>query len=268
MTAHREETKYLVSPEQARLFAREVRTKVATHRHRGEGANLLPQPRHYVTTIYFDTPDRALYRAAHATESHLKLRAKEYYDVHPDLTETATDPRQLVRFQSILWLELKSRDAKFSGKQRIGLPKADVPAFFTRGQITQEMVQIQQATHGEDARAVLDSVAQLCRRLAEPVRADCLVNYRRVAWQDDAGELRITLDTDLAFYAPPDDLWTRAWALLRNTLGPAVASESRRVIEIKTRAAQPGWLVEALHAIRILETPFSKFDAASSAVHG
>ena len=50
--------------------------------------------------------------ATSCVDSHLKLRAKEYYDLHPELTETATDARQLVRFQPILWLELKHKDRR------------------------------------------------------------------------------------------------------------------------------------------------------------
>lgn len=269
MTAERREDKFLVPAAQARALAAVLDRHLDSHRHRGEGANTLPAAHHYVTTVYFDTASRALYRAAtsHA-ESHIKLRAKEYYDLHTDLAETATDARQLVRYQPVLWLELKHRDQAFTGKRRIGIPKQDVPAFFTEGRITTEMVDIQAEAYGSDARGVLDAVAELCARCAEPMRADCLVNYRRTAWQDPAGELRVTIDTGLAFYAPPTDLWSRSWALVRPTLGPAVASEARRVLEIKSRAALPGWLVDALAANHIRPAAFSKFEAASAAVHG
>jgi hypothetical protein len=269
MTAHRRESKYLVSAEQARAIAREVTRQLDSHRHRGDGANVLPAAHHYVTTIYFDTTSRTLFRAAHASsDNHIKLRAKEYYDLHPELTETATDVRQLVRFKPILWLELKLRDGAHTGKQRVGIPKVDVPAFFTQGRITETMVKIQEATHGREARAVLDAVAQLCASCAEPLQADCLVNYRRNAWQDPGGELRVTIDTGLAFYAPPPDLWAREWALVRESLGSPVATETRRVLEIKSHADQPTWLVSALEALNIRALPFSKFEAASSAVHG
>lgn len=269
MTAERREDKFLVPVAHARALATVLDQRLDSHRHRGEGANTLPAARHYVTTIYFDTASRALYRAAtsHA-DNHLKLRAKEYYDVHADLAETATDARQLVRFQPVLWLELKHKDRSFTGKRRIGIPKRDVSAFFAEGRITTEMVDIQTESYGRDARDVLDAVADLCARCAEPLRADCLVNYRRTAWQDEAGELRVTIDTGLAFYAPPADLWSRDWALVRPTLGPAVASEQRRVLEIKSRAALPAWLVDALAANHIRPAPYSKFEAASAAVHG
>jgi hypothetical protein len=271
MTAHRREAKYLISTEQARAVVATLKHRLESHRHRGEGANRLPDAQHHVTTVYFDTPSRTLFRAATAAEtsdSHLKLRAKEYYDLHPGLTETATDPRQLVRFQPILWLEIKSRDGAHTGKQRIGIAKRDVPAFFAHHRITQEMIEIQEPSYGRDARAVLEAVAALCASCVEPLAADCLVNYRRAAWQDPAGEVRVTLDTGLAYFAPPDDLWGRDWALLRSTLGAPRVAESRRVLEIKTHGDQPSWLVELLIAQGIRAVPFSKFEAASRAIHG
>jgi hypothetical protein len=268
MTAQRSEAKYLVSAAQAKTLVREIDRRLSPHRHVGEGANKLPDPQHHVTTIYFDTTSRTLFQAAQSNENHLKLRAKEYYDIHPGLTETATDPRQLVRYSPTLWLELKSRDGVYSGKKRIGLPKKDVPAFFARGEITVEMISIQEASYGTDARRVLEAVAALCASCGESLHADCLVNYRRMAWQDDKGEVRITLDRDLAFYKPPADLWTRDWALLRSTLGPAVAKESRRVLEVKLQGEPPAWLADLLKMLSLEITPFSKFEAASSAVHG
>ncbi|HEY5951012.1 MAG TPA: polyphosphate polymerase domain-containing protein [Kofleriaceae bacterium] len=269
MTAHRREAKYLVTPDQARAVAAVVNRRLDSHRHRGEGANQLPAAQHYVTTIYFDTASRTLFRAAHeSAEDHLKLRAKEYYDLHPGLTETATDPRQVVRYQPVLWLELKHRTAAYTGKRRIGIPKRDVPAFFAQGRITAGMIEIQEASYGHEARKVLDAVAELCATCAEPLGADCLVNYRRSAWQDTEGNLRITIDSGLAFFAPPPDLWERDWALVRPTLGKPVASEARRVLEIKTHQEPPDWLIEVLRRNEIRALPFSKFEAASSAVHG
>lgn len=269
MTADRREDKYLLSVEQARVVATEVKRRLVSHRHRGDGANTLPGAHHWVTTVYFDTPSRALFRAANTSvDSHIKLRAKEYYDLHPELTETATDARQLVRFQPILWLELKHKEGANTGKRRIGIPKHDVPAFFANATITPEMVKIQEETYGKEAGAVLAAVATLCASCEEPMRADCLVNYRRAAWQDPAGDLRITIDSGLAFFAPPDDLWARDWALVRQTLGPTVGAEPRRVLEIKSHGELPGWLTELLRAERVEPLPFSKFDAASSAVHG
>ena len=269
MTADRREAKFLLSADQARAVVAVVNRHLVHHRHRADGANRLPGAHHFVTTIYFDTPSRMLYRAAQGSvESHLKLRAKEYYDLHPDLMETATDMRQLVRYQPILWLELKHKDGAHTGKRRIGIPKRDIPAFFTEGKITADMVRIQEQSYGHDASVVLAAVAELCASCAEPMRADCLVNYRRLAWQDPEGELRVTIDSGLGFFGPPADLWSRDWALVRPSLGAPVGAEPRRVLEVKTQGDAPAWLTAVLDAERVTAVPFSKFDAASSSVHG
>lgn len=268
LTASRREDKYLVSVDAARALASAANRFLSPHRFRGDGANPLPGARHFVTTIYFDTAERELFQAAHAGAAHLKLRAKEYYDLHPDLTELATDAADLVRFQPIVWLELKHKDAAMSGKQRIGVPKADLPAFFAEGRLSPATIEIQEAAYGSEARAVMAEVVRLCASCRRPLAADCLVNYRRQAWQDDDGALRLTIDTGLSFFAPPPDLWQRRRALVRESLGAPTAVEARRVLEIKTRGPTPGWLAARLDELGLAPVGFSKFEAASAAVHG
>jgi hypothetical protein len=268
MTAERQETKYVVPHARAQALVQVLTQRLRRHRFTGEGANPLPQPRHYVTTIYFDTPSRQLFRAAVASDSNLKLRAKEYYDLHPHLVETATDARQLVRFRPALWLEIKHKEGTRTGKRRLGIPKRDVPGFFGRGVVTPEMLRIQERVYGAEAEQVLREVAALCGRLDEPLQADSLVNYRRVAWQDDAGTVRVTIDLGIAFFAPPADLWQRQYALVRETLGEPGAVERRCVLEIKMRGEPPPWLPTVLAGCGAVREPYSKFESASRAVHG
>lgn len=269
MTAERDEIKYLVAHEQIQAFAAAMGRHLPHHRFTGEGANTLPRPRHFVTTIYFDTLSRHQYKAARSNhDSHLKMRAKEYYDLHPSLAELATDPRQIVRFQPVLWLELKFKDKTKTGKRRIGIPKKDVPSFFNQGVITSEMIGIQQAHYGASSEAVLREIAEYCGRYGEPMQADCLVNYRRMPWQDDVGSLRVTLDVGLEYYAPPADLWQRNYALVRETLGPTKGREKRAVLEVKARGALPDWMAELIDTVKAERCPFSKFEEAARAVHG
>jgi len=268
MTAERAERKYVLPGEAARDLAAALTERLEPHRYRGKGANELPGARHYVTTIYFDTPSRDLFRSAEGSTINLKLRAKEYYDVHPALAELATDPGQLIRHRPVLWLEIKHRDGDRTGKQRIGLPKPEVPAFFGEGRITAEMIAIQEPRLGEASAEVLESIAALCRRFAQPLGADALVNYRRLAWQDPAGSVRITLDVGIAFYRPPADLWTGQRILLREHLGAPRAAEPRAVIEVKLRGAAPEWLSEILSRAGAAPADYSKFEQASRAVHG
>jgi hypothetical protein len=268
MTSDRSERKYLVPLARAQEVADAFSARFASHRFTGEGANLLPGADHFVTTIYFDTPSRHLYHAAHGAQVSLKLRAKEYYDLHPALIDVATDPRELVRYHPVLWLEIKHKDGERTGKRRLAIPKRDVAEFFRHGRITSEMLDLQRPHFGSAASETLSEVAALCARFGEPVAADALVNYRRLAWQDPAGELRLTLDLELAFYRPPDDLFVRQEALVREALGAAVGREPCCVLEVKSRAEQPAWLAADLAAVSAEARAYSKFEAASKAVHG
>jgi VTC domain len=269
MTAERDEVKYLVPAAEVKALAMALGRHLPHHRFTGKGANPLPRPRHFVTTVYFDTPSRHQFRAIAADSEHnLKMRAKEYYDLHPSLAELATDPRQIVKYQPVLWLELKFRDGTKSGKRRIGIPKPEVPAFFKDGAITAEMVELQRATYGTDSEAVLREIAGYCGRYQQPMQADCLVNYRRIPWQDEAGNLRVTLDLGLEFYAPPADLWQRRSALVRESLGQPVGTCSDAVLELKSRGDFPAWLDDLLITVSARRVRFSKFESAAAAVHG
>ena len=75
------------------------------------------------------------------------------------------------------------------------------------------------------------------RRTIVALSAVCLVNYRRLSWQSDDGELRVTFDRGLASYRPPTDLWARRQALVRSALGVPAAQEASGVLEIKRRGA-------------------------------
>lgn len=267
MTADRRELKYLLDASAARKVARALARRLPPHRFLPAGATALPRALHYVTTIYFDTPGREVYRAARAHDSNLKLRAKEYYDLHPDLAELATDPAELARFSPVLWLEVKRRDGARSRKRRFGIPKSDVPEFFARGAVTAEMLALLLETHGEHVGEALTELHTLSRSFSSPLRADTLVSYRRRAWQDPRGTLRVTLDSELAFFRPPPDLWSRKSALLRETLGEPVMRSAKHVLEVKTRGAIPTWLENVLVAEGLRAEAHSKFLTASDAVH-
>jgi hypothetical protein len=268
MTAEREEVKYLVQKPQVQELVTALAQRLPHHRFTGRGANPLPRPRHFVTTIYFDTRSRHQYRASQAdADRTLKMRAKEYYDLHPSLAELATDPRQIVRYQSVLWLELKFKEGTRTGKRRIGIPKPQVPDFFRAGLITPEMIELQQACYGAESEAVLREISAYCARYDEPMQADCLVNYRRLPWQDAAGKLRVTLDVGLEFFVPPADLWQRRHALVRETLGAPVGRIDDAVLELKSRGEPPAWLMDLLARAQATRGRFSKFEMAARAVH-
>ena len=266
ITAERGERKYLVAPERAPALARAIGERLEPHRFTGAGANRLPGAHHYVTTIYFDSDARDVYRASMGSDVSVKLRAREYYDLHPSLREGATDARQLVRYQPVLWLEVKTRDRDQSRKLRAALPKPRVASFLADRQVSDEILAVQRQ-HGGDPAGVLTEIDARFGPVGV-VRADCLVNYRRLAWQDPSSSVRITLDVQLAFYAPPADLWSRSFALVRETLGPPRAVESACVVELKSRGEPPSWIDALIAAAGGRAARYSKFEVASRAVHG
>jgi len=270
MTAEREEIKFLIAADQVQRFTQAMNHRLPHHRFVGEGANLLPRPHHFVTTIYFDTPSRHQYRSSRMScERNLKMRAKDYYDVHPCLVELATDSRQSVKSQPLLWLELKFKEGTKTGKRRMGIPKRDIPAFFGQGFVTSETIDVRRTLYGSEDAAVLRAIAEYCGRFDEPFRADCLVNYRRLPWQGREGNLRVTLDVGLEFYEVPADLWTRrSRALLRESLGRPKGRQPNAVLEVKARGHLPDWLRDLLANVGASQTGYSKFEEASRAVHG
>lgn len=264
ITAEREETKYLVEKRDLPALLREVTAQLEAHRFTGEAANRLPGAEHFVTTIYFDTPSRSYYRASQQDQHHnLKIRAKEYYDLHPSLAELATDPEQILRYQPWLWFELKRREGLVTSKRRFRFPKTAAATLFEQRGLTDELPS-QTAEERADARALVEHVHAQHERVAP----SALVNYRRLSFQNPDGTLRVTVDLGLSFFAVPADLFRRPRPLSRSELGKPVGAEPRAVVEVKRRAALPGWLGSALAAAAGAPMTYSKFVAASGAVHG
>ncbi len=268
MTADRAERKYLLPLPAASRLARDLKGQNDIARHYPPGFQALPGAQQFSTTIYFDTRDRLLFKATERGAASQKLRAREYYNLDPSLTQLVTSVNQLVRFDPIIWFELKTKRGHHVTKRRFGLPKAQVPTFLHEGTISEEIVAVQREHYGDKAYDFVQEVVELCHDSHQPFEVDCLVNYRRAAWQDAAGELRITLDQRVSFFEPPADLWTRKTALIRETLGRPAAVMSSAVVEVKTRGDIPRWLLDLLGRYGATTSDFSKFGAASRAVHG
>jgi hypothetical protein len=263
ITADREEKKYLIPRAPLEHFLRNVSQRLPLHRFVGSGANRLPDPRHFVTTVYFDTASHAQLRTAISNLEHnVKIRAREYYDLHASLAEIATDPSQIVRYQPWVWFEIKRRDAGRTQKQRFRLEKREVPLFF-RGEHAAFSV-----AAGEQLDPDLAGIVAYRRTLTEPLVPSCIVNYQRIAFQDASGSLRITVDLDIGFYRAPPDLWTRDVALVRGTFGRPHAVERSALVELKSRGPLPAWLSQLLLEARLAPCEYSKFVRAGRAVHG
>lgn len=260
MTADRNELTYLVPRRGWQGLVRYFDEWLPSHRYRGDGENPLPLPEHFVSTIYFDTPSRRLLRAAqHRSVDHIKLRVKEYYDVHPSLAELATSVEEVVHAPGDVWLELKRRSGARTQKHRIRVSKRVLSRWLEeRGGLDRG----DYVGRDADARVLQDYLAAERERLVPA----SVVNYQRCSWQSEEGDLRVTLDSDLAFFEPPRDLFGRP-SLLREALGTPCLREPSALLEVKHRGdALPSWLSARLALLRLSPVEYSKFVKSASAV--
>lgn len=269
LTLDRDELKYAIPAQQLGGLVRALRARLRPHRFTGQGANLLPEAQHFTSTVYYDTPSRALLRAAVAQPEHnVKLRARAYYDVHSSLAELATDPAQIVRHQPWVFLELKRRTGTRTSKHRLRVERAELAAFFQTPDATASVSDADAARRPAGWAEERAALLAFCASLGEPLAPSCVANYRRLALEDESSQLRVTLDVELGFYAPPHDLWTRRGPLARESLGPPCAAAPACLLEVKLREATPIWLSRALEQAQAKRERLSKFVLASEAVHG
>lgn len=264
LTRARRELKYLVPKTRLADLTREVATHLPAHMLRAWGDSSPPLSDQAVTTVYFDTADRALFRAADGTDHNIKLRVREYDAVHPEMR--ALQDREGGGYDEIVWLELKLRNGDQTSKRRVALPKPDVTSFLEDGVRSSAMDVIAREMPGSDE--VLDELRAFVRDFGKPLRPACVVNYVRCAWQALDGSVRVTIDRDVAFFPASRDQWRRQDLTERVSLGPPVGVESACVIEVKTHGEAPAWLNGALKMCDAQRVDYSKFVAAMRALHG
>lgn len=265
LTAARSEVKYRLPLASLSRLRAELDARLLSHHH---GASpVAAMMRHYTTTVYFDTADRQLCRAAVAGGEHVKLRAREYYDLLP-LAELATDESELLRSQPIVWLELKRRAGDHSAKRRVGVPKYRLVQFLQSPGVDPELRSIQRRSLGAEGDEVLGEMLEFLGQLSAPVQTSAIVNYARSAWQDERGAIRVTVDEELAAFAPYAGMWQRDLPLTRRFLGRPARAEPLAIIEVKHLGSSPAWLTEALAGFGAVRSGYSKFQEASIAIYG
>lgn len=265
LTASRSEIKFRLPLTSLARLRQALEQKLCSHHH--NRSPLAAMMRHYTTTVYFDTADRILCRAAAAGGEHVKLRAREYYDLLP-LAELATDESELLRSKPILWLELKRRTGDQSEKRRVGVPKYRLVQFLRSPGVDPELRAIQRRSLGAEGDQVLSEMLDFLRQLAAPVQTSAIVNYSRSAWQDARGELRVTVDEELAAFPPYPGMWQRDLPLTRSYLGKPARVERLAVVEVKHLGPCPQWLPELLAGCGADRSGYSKFKEASTAIYG
>jgi len=228
LTSDRDETKYFVDRSRIATLVTELTRFIAPFEHVGN-ARHLPAAHHFSTTVYLDTPSRALYRAARAdSTNNVKIRAREYYDLHPSLAELATDPGDVVRYDPTVWFELKERTGTRSTKHRFCLrrPKSLASSPERRRRWTRRPRRPRCASSPCSPRAPRAARRELAGELSARVVPG------------SEGQLRVTVDVDLAYYAPPADLWTSTRALVRSRLGTPRGRDPRGLIEVNDAASR------------------------------
>lgn len=267
VTIDRAELKFQIESEAIDGLVNALSARLPSYHHGGRQSALATLGRHYTTTVYFDTSSHVLWRAAISGDPHIKLRVREYYDVLP-LAELAVDEAEMLRAHRIAWLELKRREGERSFKRRLGVPKHRLAAFLQTPQVDPELRAIQRESLGAEGDQVLAEMLAFLAGLGEPVRASCVVNYTRASWQSLDCSLRVTLDEDLAVFAPRAGMWGQDTVLTRAVLGTPARALQGAIVEVKSGQACPAWLMDALSEAGAVRTQNSKFVTASTTLYG
>jgi hypothetical protein len=269
LTADRDEIKYLLPATQAPDFIHNIAERLSPHRYRDARVTVEAPAEQYATTVYFDTAGNDLYRAAVAEPMHVKVRAREYYDPQLDRPDLGVNGHDVLQSGRVIWIELKVRDGQRSRKRRVCISKLDAQRLFCQLDASADLRDVHAVGDADThVHEIASELEHLRSRLHAPLQPSCVVNYRRLSWQDSGTALRITLDRDVSAFAPPADLWTRSDVLTRRALGQPTFEESCCVLEVKSRGPLPAWLQPVLEQHRATEVAYSKFVMASRAVHG
>ncbi len=174
----------------------------------------------WVTTVYFDLPDRRLSRAAlEHPDENLKLRLREYFD-----DEGAS-------CSPFVWFEIKERRGAVSRKNRFRIHKRLVPGFL-RGEVDLGTILTCQ-TAAQDPQGVAETVQRIADLADDSWSPIGAVRYRRCSLEGGHPAGRVTLDDRISYHLGPVVLYGDHLALDRRALGPAAGEESSGVLEVK-----------------------------------
>lgn len=218
VTMKRVEMKYIMSPEQTAFL------KDALNGHMKVDRYGLTS----IASLYYDTPDYRLIRTSIEKPMFKeKIRLRSY---------------GLATESSKVFLELKR---KFDGtvyKRRVPTTIPDVERFFQKeGDLCAD---------GQIAREI--SYFRDFYGLLVPA---CLIIYDRLAYFEENGSLRLTIDQNPRYRI--DDL-----NLTTSMEGELLLEEGFCILEVKVQEAMPLWLSHILDEGKIRKTTFSKYGTA------
>jgi len=174
----------------------------------------------WVTTVYFDLPDRRLSRAAlERPDENLKLRLREYFD------------EEGAPCSPFVWFEIKERMGPISRKNRFRLHKRLV-ARFLRGEVDLATILTCQDP-GQDPKNVYEAVQRIHDLAGDSWTPIGAVRYRRCSIEGGAPAGRLTLDDRISYHLGPLSLYESRGVMDRSALGPAAGEEPSGVMEVK-----------------------------------
>lgn len=189
---------------------------------------------YFISSLYFDSPDLAFYRAkARSDHDRLKLRAR-IYEPGGDVS-----------------LEIKRKRGDVVWKQR-GLVRQE--QFEDACQGFYEPAAVKSKYH----RSV-DLFASLrCQYGAEP---KLTVEYEREAYASRTGEYaRITFDRQVTAYPTEEYHLSEGAELAQHVqIGRELASTSAIVLELKCESLMPAWMADLILGFELHRVGFSKY---------
>jgi len=231
------EFKYLIDETTAGRVCRELEPycSLDTHGANASRGTHSPASSYPVRSLYLDTPTFAFHRSKERGDpERFKLRVRGY------------EGRQ------VLYLEIKHRSADFVRKRRTGIDSRSLAeAGHEIGKLHEETPQGRRVAE-EFGRRVLSTAAS----------PKLLVRYDRVAYASNVDHYaRVTFDRNIAFQQT--EQWNLegrhgAWNDLQRHLIEE-APNPLVIMEIKTIASVPRWLIDVVHRHGLRRTSVSKY---------
>lgn len=181
-----------------------------------------------ICSLYYDTPDfRLIRRSIEKPIYKEKLRIRSYGVATPD-----TD----------VFVELKKKYEKVVYKRRISLSEQDAMKYLETGEIIERS-------------QVVNEIDYFKSYYAELAPSMLLLYDREAYYGKEDKDFRVTFDTNV--------LWRNYdLSLSKGVYGRPLLEPNMVLMEIKTAAAIPLWMVEVLSENKLYKTSFSKYGTA------
>lgn len=229
---YRFEFKYEINPRQAHLIEQSIKKfgmKPDSNIISGTG-------KYFVTSLYYDSYDLSDYKdKVGGLIKRKKIRARIY---EPYLAES-----------DFVWLEVKHRFGAQNSKTRVKLSRHEFDRFIRERSLLFK-------DWGEDIGKKNEILWNFIKTSVKPKIA---VRYERKAFMNDAGDLRITFDSNLETCSKTN----------LDCIQPMVSVNSGKlVMEVKFCYLMPSWLKAIIEDFGLKADTYSKYVKSLEALHG